>query len=97
MAKVQELTKWARALQEMVLPHPEKRPTGFIAICQDKSVDENLNRYQKDIGIVAQTMLMLSDNPVRCPKGRKSPFAAANQDIFCGKTEPFFWKTDMVK
>ena len=46
------------ALPEMVLPHPGKRPTGFVVICQDKRIDENLNRYQKDVGIVAQTMLL---------------------------------------
>lgn len=51
--KVQGLTKWARALPDMVLPHPGKRPTGFVVICQDKRIDENLNRYQKDVGIVA--------------------------------------------
>ena len=56
--KVQGLTKWARALPEMILPHPGKRPTGFVVICQDKRIDENLNRYQKDVGIVAQTMLL---------------------------------------
>ena len=56
--KVQGLTKWARALPNMVLPHPGKRPTGFVVICQDKRIDENLNRYQKDVGIVAQTMLL---------------------------------------
>ena len=56
--KVQGLTKWARALPEMVLPHPGKRPTGFVVICQNKGIDENLNRYQKDVGIVAQTMLL---------------------------------------
>ena len=56
--KVQGLTKWARALPDMVLPHPGKRPTGFVVICQDKGIDENLSRYQKDVGIVAQTMLL---------------------------------------
>ena len=38
--KVQGLTKWARALPDMVLPHPGKRPTGFVVICQDKRIDE---------------------------------------------------------
>ena len=46
--KVQGLTKWARALPEMVLPHPGKRPTGFVVICQNKRIDENLNRYQSE-------------------------------------------------
>ena len=32
--KVQGLTKWARALPDMVLPHPGKRPTGFVVICR---------------------------------------------------------------
>lgn len=59
--KVQGLTKWARALPEMVLPHPGKRPTGFVVICQNKRIDENLNRYQKDVGIVAQTMLLAAE------------------------------------
>ncbi len=35
-----------------------KRPTGFVVICQDKGIDENLSLYQKDVGIVAQTMLL---------------------------------------
>ena len=54
--KVQGLTKWARALPDMVLPHPGKRPTGFVVICQDKRIDENLNRYQKDVGIVMEVI-----------------------------------------
>ncbi|MCI5649950.1 MAG: nitroreductase family protein [Fusicatenibacter sp.] len=55
---IQSMTRWARALPELDLPHPGKRPTAFIVICQDTSMDENLNRYQKDVGIVAQTMLL---------------------------------------
>ena len=55
---IQSLTKWARALPDMQLPHEGKCPTGFVVICQDKGIDENLNRYQKDVGIVAQTMLL---------------------------------------
>ncbi len=55
---VQRETHWARALPEMTLPHPGREPTAFIVICQDDRLDENLNRYQKDVGIVAQTMLL---------------------------------------
>lgn len=32
--KVQGLTKWARALPDMVLPHPGKRPMGFVVIAR---------------------------------------------------------------
>lgn len=56
--RIQKLTKWARALPDLTLPHPGMCPTAFIIICQDTRLGESLNRYQKDVGIVAQTMLL---------------------------------------
>ena len=56
--KIQPLTGWARALPQMKLPHPGKCPTGFIVICQDTEWDGDLTRYVRDVGIVAQTMLL---------------------------------------
>lgn len=56
--KIQKLTKWARALPELQLPHPGKCPTGFIIICQDLNLGSDCNRYIRDVGIVAQTMLL---------------------------------------
>lgn len=58
VAQIQKLTKWARALPELELPHRGMCPTGFIIICQDLKIGESLARYQKDVGIVAQTMLL---------------------------------------
>ncbi len=58
LALIQPLTGWARALPEKRLPYPGKRPTAFIVICQDTDWDADLNRYQRDVGIVAQTMLL---------------------------------------
>ena len=58
VAKIQGETRWARALPQMTLPHPGKCPTAFIVICQDDRIDPNLNRYSRDVGIVAQTMLL---------------------------------------
>ncbi|MBO5998782.1 MAG: nitroreductase family protein, partial [Lachnospiraceae bacterium] len=58
VAVIQAQTGWARALPQMKLPHPGKEPSAFIVICQDDTLDANLNRYQKDVGIVAQTMLL---------------------------------------
>jgi len=55
---IQSMTKWARALPDMTLPHENMCPTGFIIICQDKNISENLARFQKDIGIVAQTITL---------------------------------------
>ena len=56
--RIQALTNWARALPQMKLPHPGKCPTAFIVILQDTTIGESLARYQKDVGIVAQTMLL---------------------------------------
>lgn len=58
VAKIQPLTKWARALPQMTLPHPGHCPTAFIVICQDTNLNPALQRFQKDVGIVAQTMLL---------------------------------------
>ncbi|ARP50627.1 MULTISPECIES: nitroreductase family protein [Caproicibacterium] len=59
-AKIQPLTHWARALQPIQLPHPGHCPPAFIIICQDTNVDSSLQRYQRDVGIVAQTMLLVA-------------------------------------
>ena len=56
--QIQALTKWARGLPDMTLPHPGMCPTGFIVICQDTRVWDSLARFQKDVGIVAQTILL---------------------------------------
>ena len=56
--KIQPLTGWARGLPQMKLPHPGKCPTAFIGICQNTDWDPDLNRYLRDVGIVAQTMLL---------------------------------------
>ena len=58
VSRLQAQTKWARGLPQMTLPHPGKEPTAFIVICQDTVIDSNLSRYPKDVGIVAQTILL---------------------------------------
>ena len=58
MGRIQPATMWAKGLPELTLPHPGKEPTAFIVICQDTNIDSNLSRYQRDVGIVAQTMLL---------------------------------------
>ena len=55
---LQPLTNWARALPELTLPHPGHCPTGFVVICQDTNLNPSIPRFQKDIGSVAQTMLL---------------------------------------
>ena len=58
VAAVQAETNWAKGLPDLVLPHPGKEPTAFIVICQDLNISDNLARFQRDVGIVAQTMLL---------------------------------------
>lgn len=56
--KIQKMTKWARALPDLNLPYVGKRPTGFIVVCQDINISLNTERFMKDVGIVAQTILL---------------------------------------
>lgn len=56
--RIQALTKWARGLPELELPHKGMCPTAFIVICQNTNRGESLTRFQRDVGIVAQTMLL---------------------------------------
>lgn len=55
---LQPLTGWARALPQMKLPHPGHCPTAFVVICQNTRWAEDLKRYIRDVGAVAQTMLL---------------------------------------
>ena len=58
-AVLQPLTGWARRLAASVtLPREGHCPTAFIVICQDLDVAANKERFLKDVGIVAQTMLL---------------------------------------
>lgn len=58
--KIQDQTRWARALPQLTLPHPGKCPTAFIVICQDTDLDDNLARYQRDLGITAEAILLMA-------------------------------------
>lgn len=53
-------TKWAAALPELNLPREGHHPTGFIVICQDTDVSSNLNSSMIDIGIAAQSILLMA-------------------------------------
>ena len=56
--KILATTTWAKALKDIKLPYDGKHPTAFIIICQDTDVDANLNRFLRDVGLVAQTMIL---------------------------------------
>lgn len=73
--KIQPCTGWARALPELNLPREGSRPTAFIVICQDLSINDSIARFQKDVGIVAQTILLsaVEKDIVGCMIGNFSP------------------------
>ena len=58
VAAIQPLTKWAGALAELHLPRKGAEPVAYVVICLDGSLAENPAPYQRDVGIVAQTMLL---------------------------------------
>ena len=58
VAKIQPATKWAGALSHLNLPREGKCPTAFIVICLDLNLGRTVANCQKDVGIVAQTILL---------------------------------------
>lgn len=56
--KIQKLTKWARGLPDMTLPHPGMCPTGWVIVCHNTDWAPNVERFRQDRGIVAQTLLL---------------------------------------
>lgn len=56
--KIQSLTKWARGLPQMKLPHPGMCPTGWVIVLHNTDWAPNVQRFRQDVGIVAQTLLL---------------------------------------
>lgn len=57
-AQVLPLTRWAGKLKDLSLPPKGHAPTAYIVVCTDNSVIEGAERFQKDVGIAAQTILL---------------------------------------
>lgn len=57
-AKLLPLTGWARNLPNLTLPPEGHAPTAYIVICQDLTIAENPTRFNRDVGIVAQSMML---------------------------------------
>jgi len=57
-AKIRPYTFWAKMLKDYNGPDPEHDPTAYIAICTDKALAPNAERFDRDIGIVAQTIML---------------------------------------
>lgn len=57
-AAFQPCTHWARDLPQLTLPHPGHCPTGFIVLCYDTNIGPGIERFWKDVGICAHTILL---------------------------------------
>ena len=57
-ARIQPLTHWAGRLSQLQLPREGHRPTAFVVICHDTAAAANPAGFQRDVGIVAEVMLL---------------------------------------
>ena len=69
------LTGWARMLPDFPGPAEGHRPTGYVLICCDTQLAENVARFNRDIGIAAQTIMLaaVADGFGGCMIGNFSP------------------------
>ena len=58
VAGLQPYVFWAKKLKDVKLPPDGHLPTGFVVICLDTQVSRAAEAFMKDVGIVAQTMLL---------------------------------------
>ncbi len=56
------LTRWAGALPQLHLPPLGHEPTAYVVICADRRIDPCAENYGKDVGILAQTILLAATN-----------------------------------
>lgn len=57
-ARVLPLTAWAGRLKNIKLPPEGHAPTAYIVVCCDMTIAETITSFLRDVGIVAQTMLL---------------------------------------
>lgn len=51
-------TRWAGKIRDIKLPPEGHAPTAYIVICADKQVIETAEKFQKDVGICAQSIML---------------------------------------
>jgi nitroreductase len=57
-ARVLPLTRWAGKLKDISLPPAGHAPVAYVVICADNAVVSGADRFQKDVGICAQTIML---------------------------------------
>lgn len=58
VGKLMPLLGFAKALKDRKLPDKGKEPNGFIIICHDLTIASSNSSIDKDVGIVAQSILL---------------------------------------
>lgn len=78
-------TRWAGKLKDIKLPPEGHAPTAYIVVCFDNNVVEDAEKFQKDVGICAQTIMLAaaeagfggcmisSFSPIELKKGLQLP------------------------
>ena len=51
-------TKWAGKIKDQKLPPDNHAPTAYIVICADTNVIATAEKFQKDVGICAQSIML---------------------------------------
>ncbi|MBO5295719.1 MAG: nitroreductase family protein [Clostridia bacterium] len=51
-------TRWAGKLKEIQLPPKGHAPVAYIVVCADKSVIDTADKFLKDVGICAQSIML---------------------------------------
>ena len=51
-------TRWAGKIKDIKIPPTGHAPTAYIVICADTSVIETAEKFQKDVGICAQSIML---------------------------------------
>lgn len=51
-------TRWAGKLKDIKLPPRGHAPVAYIVICADKSIIDTADKFLKDVGICAQSMML---------------------------------------
>ena len=56
--RVLPLTRWAGRIKDQTIPPIGHAPVAYIVICADTDVTDTAERFQKDVGITAQSIML---------------------------------------
>ena len=53
-----KVTRWAGKIKDQTIPPVGHEPTAYVVICADTRIVETAERFQKDVGICAQSIML---------------------------------------